>query len=137
MNDRKSVDVGQKFVNNDACYPAIISIGQMVEAFQSGKYDVNNTAVMMTQTGGGCRATNYIPLIRKALKDAGFGQVPVVSLSLGNQGVEETSGFKMTLPFAVELPLPSYTVICSKRWFTGLGHTKPNLVKSIRCMKIG
>lgn len=98
MNDRKSVDVGQKFVNNDACYPAIISIGQMVEAFQSGKYDVNHTAVMMTQTGGGCRATNYIPLIRKALKDAGFGQVPVVSLSLGNQGVEETPGFKMSLP---------------------------------------
>lgn len=98
MNDHKSVDVGQKFVNNDACYPAIISIGQMIEALQSGKYDLNKTAVMMTQTGGGCRATNYIPLIRKALKDAGFQQVPVVSMSLGNQGVESTSGFKMTLP---------------------------------------
>ncbi|GAA3620838.1 2-hydroxyacyl-CoA dehydratase [Secundilactobacillus similis DSM 23365 = JCM 2765] len=98
MNDRKSVDVGQKFVNNDACYPAIISIGQMLEALQSGKYDLNHTAVMMTQTGGGCRATNYIPLIRKALKDVGFEKVPVVSLSLGNQGVEHTSGFKMTLP---------------------------------------
>ena len=98
MDDRKSIDVGQKFVNNDACYPAIISIGQMLEALQSGKYDLNKTAVMMTQTGGGCRATNYIPLIRKALKDAGFAQVPVVSLSLGNQGVEETPGFKFTLP---------------------------------------
>lgn len=98
MDDRKSIDVGQKFVNNDACYPAIISIGQMLEALQSGKYDLNKTAVMMTQTGGGCRATNYIPLIRKALKDAGFAQVPVVSLSLGNQGVEETPGFTFTLP---------------------------------------
>ncbi len=98
MHDTKSVDVGQKFVNNDACYPAIISIGQMIEALQSGKYDLNKTAVMMTQTGGGCRATNYIPLIRKALKDAGFQKVPVVSLSLGNQGVESTSGFKFTLP---------------------------------------
>ncbi|WP_461227310.1 acyl-CoA dehydratase activase-related protein [Lacticaseibacillus suihuaensis] len=98
MEDRKAVDVGQQFVNNDACYPAIISIGQMLEALQSGKYDLNKTAVMMTQTGGGCRATNYIPLIRKALKDAGFENIPVVSLSLGNQGVEETPGFKFTLP---------------------------------------
>lgn len=98
MEDHKAIDVGQKFVNNDACYPAIISIGQMLEALQSGKYDLDKTAVMMTQTGGGCRATNYIPLIRKALKDAGFSQVPVVSMSMGNQGVENTSGFKMTLP---------------------------------------
>ncbi|WP_179394538.1 2-hydroxyacyl-CoA dehydratase [Lacticaseibacillus absianus] len=98
MDDRAAVDVGQRFVNNDACYPAIISIGQMLEALQSGQYDLNHTAVMMTQTGGGCRATNYIPLIRKALRDAGFPQVPVVSLSLGNQGVEDTPGFTFTLP---------------------------------------
>ncbi len=98
IKDRRSVDVGTRFVNNDACYPAIISIGQMIEALQSGKYDLDHTAVMMSQTGGGCRATNYIPLIRKALKDAGFGQVPVVSISLGNQGVETTPGFTFTLP---------------------------------------
>lgn len=98
IQDRRSVDVGTRFVNNDACYPAIISIGQMVEALQSGKYDLDHTAVMMSQTGGGCRATNYVPLIRKALKDAGFGQVPVVSISLGNQGVETTPGFTFTLP---------------------------------------
>lgn len=98
VQDRRSVDVGTRFVNNDACYPAIISIGQMVEALQSGKYDLDHTAVMMSQTGGGCRATNYVPLIRKALKDAGFGQVPVVSISLGNQGVETTPGFTFTLP---------------------------------------
>lgn len=105
MKDRSAVDFGQKFVNNDACYPAIISIGQMVEALQSGKYDLDKTAVMMTQTGGGCRATNYIPLIRKALKDAGFPQVPVVSMSMGNQGVEETPGFKLTLPLVKRVAL--------------------------------
>lgn len=96
--DKEAINVGLKFVNNDACYPAIISIGQLVEALQSGKYDLNNTSVMMTQTGGGCRATNYIPLLRKALNDAGFPQVPVVSVSMGNKGVEQNPGFKFTLP---------------------------------------
>lgn len=96
--DREAINVGLKFVNNDSCYPAIISIGQLVEALQSGKYDLNNTSVMMSQTGGGCRATNYIPLLRKALNDAGFPQVPVVSVSLGNKGVESNPGFKFTLP---------------------------------------
>lgn len=101
--DRKAVDVGLKFVHNDACYPAIITIGQLVEALESGKYDLNNTSVMMTQTGGGCRATNYIPLLRKALKDAGFPQIPVVSISMGNQGTEETPGWNITLPFVKRL----------------------------------
>ncbi|MDT2759649.1 acyl-CoA dehydratase activase-related protein [Enterococcus xiangfangensis] len=96
--DREAINVGLKFVNNDSCYPAIISIGQLVEALQSGKYDLENTSVMMSQTGGGCRATNYIPLLRKALNDAGFSQVPVVSVSLGNKGVESNPGFKYTLP---------------------------------------
>lgn len=96
--DEGAIDTGLRFVNNDACYPAIISIGQLVEALQSGQYDLDNTSVMMTQTGGGCRATNYIPLLRKALNDAGFSKVPVVSISLGNQGVESNPGFKFTLP---------------------------------------
>ncbi|SEM62679.1 CoA-substrate-specific enzyme activase, putative [Ligilactobacillus sp. WC1T17] len=100
-----SVDEGIKYVNNDACYPAIITIGQMIEALKSGKYDVNNTSVMMSQTGGGCRATNYIPLIRKALKDAGFPQVPVISISLNAQGTEKTPGFKFTLPMAKRVAL--------------------------------
>lgn len=101
--DRQAVDVGLKFVHNDACYPAIITIGQLVEALQSGDYDLDNTSVMMTQTGGGCRATNYIPLLRKALKDAGFPQIPVVSISMGNQGTEETPGWNITLPFVKRL----------------------------------
>lgn len=97
-DDREAVNVGLKYVNNDACYPAIISIGQLVEALESGEYDLNHVSVMMTQTGGGCRATNYIPLLRKALNDAGFPQVPVVSISMGNKGVESNPGFKFTLP---------------------------------------
>ncbi|MBL1229236.1 2-hydroxyacyl-CoA dehydratase [Enterococcus sp. BWB1-3] len=96
--DNEAINVGLKYVNNDSCYPAIISIGQLVEALQSGDYDINNVSVMMTQTGGGCRATNYIPLLRKALNDAGFSQVPVVSISMGNKGVESNPGFKFTLP---------------------------------------
>ncbi|MBP2100241.1 2-hydroxyacyl-CoA dehydratase [Enterococcus rivorum] len=97
-DDREAINVGLRYVNNDSCYPAIISIGQLVEALESGEYDLNNVSVMMTQTGGGCRATNYIPLLRKALNDAGFPQVPVVSVSMGNKGVESNPGFKFTLP---------------------------------------
>ncbi|TLG81034.1 2-hydroxyacyl-CoA dehydratase [Vagococcus zengguangii] len=103
--DRQAVDVGLKYVNNDSCYPAIISIGQLIKALQSGQYDLDNVSVMMTQTGGGCRATNYIPLLRKALKDAGFGQVPVVSISMGNKGVEHQPGFKLTLPILKSLAI--------------------------------
>lgn len=90
------ISEGLKFVNNDACYPAIITIGQMLKALESGKYDLQNTSVLLTQTGGGCRATNYIPLLRKALVDAGFPQIPVVSFSMGNKGVEQSPGFKVT-----------------------------------------
>lgn len=102
-DDREAVNVGLKYVNNDACYPAIISIGQLVEALESGEYDLDHVSVMMTQTGGGCRATNYIPLLRKALNDAGFPQVPVVSVSMGNKGVESNPGFKFTLPMLKRL----------------------------------
>lgn len=101
--DKGSINSGLKYVNNDSCYPAIISIGQLIHALESGEYDVNNTSVLMTQTGGGCRATNYIPLLRKALKDAGFEQVPVVSLSMGNKGTEKSDGFKLTAPLIVRV----------------------------------
>lgn len=103
--DNEAINVGLKYVNNDACYPAIISIGQLVEALESGKYDLENTSVMMTQTGGGCRATNYIPLLRKALNDAGFGNIPVVSVSMGNKGVESNPGFKFTFPMLKRLAI--------------------------------
>ena len=92
--DPKAVDTGLKYVNNDACYPSIIVAGQMIAALESGKYDVNNTSLIITQTGGGCRASNYIGFIRRALTDAGFDKVPVLSLSA--QGFEKNPGFKIT-----------------------------------------
>lgn len=92
--DRKAVDVGLKFVNNDACYPSLIVVGQIMDALLSGKYDLDRTAVIMTQTGGGCRASNYVGFIRRALEKAGMPQVPVISLSA--QGLEKNSGFKIT-----------------------------------------
>ena len=91
---QKTVETGLKYVNNDACYPSILVTGQMIEALESGKYDVNKTALIMSQTGGGCRATNYIGFIRKALRDAGFEQVPVISLNV--VGMEKMPGFKLT-----------------------------------------
>ena len=94
--DPHCIDVGLKYVNNDACYPSIIVAGQMIQALQSGKYDPDNTSLIITQTGGGCRATNYIGFIRRALADCGFSQVPVISLSA--QGFEGNPGFKISLP---------------------------------------
>ena len=97
----KTVETGLKYVNNDACYPSILVTGQMIEALESGKYDVNKTALIMSQTGGGCRATNYIGFIRKALKDAGFSQVPVISFNV--VGLEKATGFKITIPLMERL----------------------------------
>ena len=93
-----TVEVGLKYCNNDACYPAVIVIGQLIEALQSGKYDINNTSVIITQTGGGCRATNYIGLIRKGLRDAGFKQVSILSFNLS--GLEKEQAFKINYSFA-------------------------------------
>ena len=92
---RSVVECGLKYVHNDTCYPALLVIGQMIDALQSGKYDLNKVALIITQTGGGCRASNYIHLLRKALKKAGLSQVPVISLNLS--GLEKNSGFKLTL----------------------------------------
>ena len=94
-NDNKhAVDTGLKYVNNDACYPSLIVVGQIMEALLSGKYDLNKTAVIMSQTGGGCRATNYIGFIRRALEKAGMEQIPVISLNLA--GIESNPGFHLT-----------------------------------------
>lgn len=97
MND-KMLDNGLKYVNNDACYPSLIVIGQLLSALQSGKYDLEHTTVLISQTGGGCRATNYIGLIRKALKDAGFGHVPILSFNVS--GLEKEQEFKITMSMA-------------------------------------
>ncbi len=100
-DSRAVVDTGLKYVHNDTCYPALLVIGQLIDALNSGKYDVNKTGLFITQTGGGCRASNYIHLLRKALKKAGLEQVPVVSINLS--GLEKNPGFKMTLPLILQL----------------------------------
>ncbi len=89
-------DAGLKYVHNDTCYPALLLIGQLLNAVKSGRYDLDHVALLMTQTGGGCRASNYIYLLRKALKKAGFGKIPVISLNFG--AMEDHPGFKLTLP---------------------------------------
>ncbi len=94
---REDVEIGLKYINNDACYPAIIVVGQLMSALLSGKYDVNKTAVIISQTGGGCRATNYIGYLRKALIDAGMKQVPILSLNASD--MERQPGFKLTKSF--------------------------------------
>ena len=92
---RPVIDAGQKYVHNDACYPAILVIGQLINAIQSGKYDPHKVALVITQTGGGCRASNYIHLLRKALEKAGLSFVPVISLNLS--GLESNPGFQLTV----------------------------------------
>ena len=94
-------ELGLKYVHNDTCYPALLVIGQFLDALGSGKYDLDHTALIITQTGGGCRASNYIHLLRKALVKAGYPQVPVVSLNFS--GLEKDSGFPMSLPFLGKL----------------------------------
>ena len=98
---QKTIETGLKYVNNDACYPSIIVMGQFLEALANSEYNPERTALMITQTGGGCRATNYIGFIRKALKDAGFAQVPVISFNVG--GLESNPGFKLSVSLISKL----------------------------------
>ena len=95
-SDRTAIDTGLKYVNNDACYPSLIVVGQLMAAVMSGGYDMSRTAVLISQTGGGCRASNYIGFIRRALEKAGYPDVPVISINLS--GLEKNPGFKLTLP---------------------------------------
>lgn len=94
-NDNKqAIDMGLKYVNNDACYPSLIVVGQIMDVILSGKYDTDKIAIMISQTGGGCRATNYIGFIRRALEKSGYSHIPVISLNLGN--IESNPGFELT-----------------------------------------
>ncbi len=97
----RAVEIGQKYVNNDACYPAIIVIGQLIQALESGEYDLDHTAVVISQTGGVCRATNYSSLLKRALTDAGYGNIPLITFSMTN--VEKHPGFKMDRPLLGKL----------------------------------
>ena len=98
--DTTLVKEGLKYVHNDTCYPALCVIGQFLDALRHEE-DVDHVALALTQTGGGCRATNYVPLLRKALKNAGFGQVPVITLNLGN--LKASEGIKMDISFLMDL----------------------------------
>ncbi len=98
-NDNKqAVDMGLKYVNNDACYPSLMVVGQFMEALATGNYDPDKTAIIITQTGGGCRASNYIAFIRRALAKAGMPQIPVISLNLS--GLEDNPGFQLNINIA-------------------------------------
>ncbi len=114
------IETGLKYVHNDTCYPAILVIGQFISALKSGRYDVNKTALIYFQTGGGCRASNYIFLLRKALKKAGYGHIPVISLNFS--GLENHSGFKLTLPLLHRL---FYAIMYGDMLLTLVNQTKP------------
>ena len=94
VDNKQCIDTGLRYVNNDACYPSLIVIGQIMTAVLSGKYDMNKTAIIITQTGGGCRASNYIGFIRRSLEKCGLGHIPVISLNM--VGLEKNPGFKFT-----------------------------------------
>ena len=99
--DKAAVDEGLKYVNNDACYPTLVTLGKMISALKSGEYDLDRTALIMSQTGGGCRASNYIAILRKALKDLGMEQIPVVSFNM--VGLEANPGFKIDIDMGKRL----------------------------------
>ena len=101
MDQKAIAELGLKYVHNDTCYPALLVIGQLIDAINSGKYDKDRLGLFITQTGGGCRASNYIHLLRKALKKAGLEQVPVISINLS--GLEKNPGFKLTIPLILQL----------------------------------
>lgn len=127
---RKVVDEGLKHVHNDTCFPALCVIGQYLDALKSGKYDVDKTAVLITQTGGGCRASNYLPLIRKALK-AEFPQVPVISLNFS--GLEKNSGISMNLRLIVKF---AYAIFYGDLIMTCYNQTKPYEKSEGDCAKV-
>ncbi|MBR1440632.1 MAG: 2-hydroxyacyl-CoA dehydratase, partial [Lachnospiraceae bacterium] len=120
-NDNKhAIDTGTQYVNNDACYPSMMVVGQIMDALLSGKYDLNKTAVIMTQTGGGCRATNYIGFIRRALKKAGMEQIPVISMNLG--AIETNPGFHINLEL---LTRAAFAAVFGDIFMRCIYHTRP------------
>ena len=121
---QKVVDAGLRYVHNDACYPAVLVIGQFLEALESGRYDPHKVALILFQTGGGCRASNYISLLRKALARAGYAYVPVISFSLA--GLENHPGFKLGL---AEYHGMAYAVLYGDLLLTLVNQTKPYEVR--------
>ena len=99
-DNRSAIDTGLKYVNNDACFPSITAVGQIMEAVLSGRYDTDKLAIIMSQTGGCCRASNYVAFIRRALDKVGMSHIPVISLNMG--GMEKNEGFKLSLPMMLD-----------------------------------
>lgn len=127
---REVIDEGLKHVHNDACFPALCVIGQYINALKSGKYDVDHTAVMITQSGGGCRASNYVPLIRRALR-AEFPQVPVLSLNFA--GLEKGNGLQITLGFLLRL---AYAIFYGDLIMSFYNQTKPYEKEEGECARV-
>lgn len=119
-SSQEVIDSGLKYVHNDTCYPALLVIGQFINAIESGKYDPHKLALLFTQTGGGCRASNYIPLLRKALAKAGYSYIPVISLNF--VGMEKNPGFKLTLPMLRRM---MYAVTYGDMLMLLINQTKP------------
>ena len=126
LSDARSAEYGLKYANNEVCYPATLIVGDIIKAFQSGRYEPSKTAVAITQTGGQCRASNYLPLIKKALVDAGFGEVPVISVTFGDMMGNYQPGFKMNwlklMPVAVRSIL--YTDCMAKFYYASVVREK-------------
>ena len=118
--NKSAINTGLKYVNNDACYPSLLVVGQIMDAILSGKYDTDKLAVIITQTGGGCRASNYIGFIRRALEKAGYPEIPVISLNLS--GLEGNPGFKITLPLVLK---GMYAVVFGDIFMRALYHVRP------------
>lgn len=117
---QEALECGLKYVNNDACYPSILVIGELISALQSGKYDLDKTAVIISQTGGSCRATNYLGFLKKAIKDAGFDKIPIISLNA--DGFQKQPGFSLSLSFLHKAMIAvSYGDILMKLLY----HTRP------------
>jgi predicted nucleotide-binding protein (sugar kinase/HSP70/actin superfamily) len=124
-------DTGLKYTHNDTCYPAILVIGQFIDALQRGGYDPDKTALIMFQTGGGCRASNYIFLIRKALEKAGYGHVPVISLNL--LGLERHAGFRITIPILRRM---IYSLVYGDLLMTLVNQTRPYELEKGRAARL-
>lgn len=122
---REIADTGLKYVHNDTCYPALLVIGQFLDAIQSGKYDPHKVALILFQTGGGCRASNYISLLRKALAKAGYDYIPVISFSLS--GIEKHPGWKLTIPILHRM---MYAILYADLLMSLVNQCKPYEVKS-------
>lgn len=109
IDNLESAETGLKYANNEVCYPATLVTGSLIKALQSGRYDINNTAVAITQTGGQCRATNYVSLIKRALVSAGFANTPVVTLGVHGNIYNEQEGFN--IPWARITPIALASVL--------------------------